>query len=119
MCCGWRARLLGSGGETRSTGEDEAIALAGLVVEGVSIEQGALNLVDESQGLDVSVSEFNLDTGVIEPGSPVAFGLSGYRVDERKVTGYPPGQPLDSEAVASLVNDILVEQARRHGVDLS
>lgn len=30
-----------------------------------------------------------------------------------------PRQPLDAESVASLVNEALVEQARRHGVDLS
>lgn len=30
-----------------------------------------------------------------------------------------PAQALDAESVASLVNDVLVEQARRHGVDLS
>jgi hypothetical protein len=30
-----------------------------------------------------------------------------------------PDWPLDAETLASLVNDALVEQARRHGVDLS
>jgi hypothetical protein len=29
-----------------------------------------------------------------------------------------PGRPLDPDLLALLINDILVEQARRHGVDL-
>lgn len=30
-----------------------------------------------------------------------------------------PDEPLDAETLAELINDILIEQARRHGVDLS
>jgi hypothetical protein len=38
---------------------------------------------------------------------------------DKEVSGIAFDRYMDAETFASLVNDVLVEQARRHGVDLS
>jgi hypothetical protein len=49
--------------------------------------------------------------------APLSMILS--QLDELNETPSGPGQQMDADTLASLINDVLVSQARRHGVDLS
>ena len=56
-----------------------------------------------------------LDRAFDEPDS----GTSGAEIPDDVVLQRIPEQHADPEAFADLINDVLVRQARRHGVDLS
>jgi len=49
--------------------------------------------------------------------APLSMILS--QLDELNETASGPGQQMDADTLASLINDVLVGQARRYGVDLS
>lgn len=51
------------------------------------------------------------------PAGPWSMVLS--QLDELNKIPSGPGQQMDADTLASLINDVLVSQARRHGVDLS
>ncbi|MCP4183622.1 MAG: AsmA family protein, partial [Hyphomicrobiales bacterium] len=75
--------------------------LGGLVVQGVDISQGEIGWNDQAAGQSYQLSDFNLNTGTIEPGLPVDFdlksGMSG--------TGLP------ADAQLSLKGSLLLNQA--------
>jgi len=52
-------------------------------------------------------------------GAPNLTGTSWAQTESAAISPAPPSPNLDAETLASLVNDVLAEQARRHGVDLS
>jgi hypothetical protein len=60
----------------------------------------------------------SLDTVHEELISGLTFGPKPSDTD-KEVPGVASNRYTDAEAFASLVNDVLVEQARRHGMDLS
>ena len=64
------------------SGESGGMALKSLSVAGVNISESRLSLVDESADVDLTIDEFELFTGSIEPGEP--FDLeSSLRVTDK------------------------------------
>ncbi len=50
--------------------------LGGLVVQGVDISHGEISWNDQAAGQQYQLSDFNITTGSIEPGVPVAFDMN-------------------------------------------
>jgi len=75
--------------------------LGGLVVQGVDISQGEIGWNDQAAGQSYQLSDFNLSTGIIEPGLPVDFDLNS------GVSG--TGLPADAQL--SLKGSLLLNEA--------
>ncbi len=73
--------LLGDSADQSSSESDDVQAqagalLSGLTVKGVNITNGQVNWTDLSADQQIKVSNFNLSTGEIKPGTPVDFEMS-------------------------------------------
>ena len=84
---------------------------------GSSTVSGVVDHPEETPALDHSPFAL-LDSEHEEPTSGPTFGPAPSDT-YKGAPGVASGRCMDVETFASLVNDVLVEQARRHGVDLS
>jgi hypothetical protein len=84
---------------------------------GASTVSGVVDHLEETTALDHS--PFALLEGMHEESnSGPTFGPAPSDM-YKGMPGVASGRCMDAETFASLVNDVLVEQARRHGMDLS
>lgn len=84
---------------------------------GASTVSGVVDRPEETTALDHSPFAL-LDSAHEKPTSGPTFGPAPSDT-YKGAPGVASGRCMDAETFASLVNDVLVEQARRHGVDLS
>lgn len=81
---------------------------------GADHQSGAVETL--AQGLtNLSLGEVNL----APPGSQIPPWAQNFVKDQQEGSGPHRLSQMDAEALASLINEVLYEQARRHGVDLS
>ncbi len=115
-----------SDSEQHDVRDDEAgpAAIAGLAVQGVSINNGQLHWRDDRAGQELSLTNLNLATGTLVPGDPLDINLSldaaGNMLPEPGHLELDTTVTLsDNMASVSLARTALKVEANRYAADLS